>query len=104
MLVCTSWKQRPLSLEQSNRLMEVWGKIEADTAGNPNVERVCRYMFGDGTGGFTVSKVHDAEAANTFNLEMSLTLGDFIDLDSGIVLDLATSMPAIVKAMERLNT
>lgn len=104
MLICTSWKQRQLSVEQSNRLMEVWGKIEADTAENPNVERLCWYLFGDGTGGFTVNKAHDVEAANAFGLEIALALGDFIELDSRIVLDLETAMPAIVKAMERLNT
>ena len=104
MFICTSWKSRPLSVEQSNRLMDVWGKIEADTAANPNLERVCWFMYGDGTGGFTVSKVHDVEAANAFGLEISLALGDFIDLDSRIVLDLDTAMPSIVKAMERLNT
>ena len=104
MLICTSWKQRPLSVEQNNRLMEVWGKIEADSAENPNVERLCWYMFGDGTGGFTVNKVNDVEAANAFGLEIALALGDFIELDSRIVLDLDTAMPAIVKAMDRLNT
>ena len=104
MLICTSWKQRPLSTERANRMMAVWGKIEADTAENPNLERICWYMFGDGSGGFTVSKVHDVEAANAFGLEIALALGDFIDLDSRIVLDLDTAMPAIVKAIERLNT
>lgn len=104
MLVCTSWKSRPLTVEQSNRLLEVWGKIEADWAANPNMERLCWYMFGDGSGGFTVSKVHDIEAANAFGLEISLALADFIDVDSKIVLELDDAMPAILKAMERLNT
>jgi hypothetical protein len=61
-------------------------------------------MFGDGSGGFTVNKVNDAEAANAFGLEISLALGDFIDLDSKIVLDLDSAMPAIMKAVSRLNT
>jgi hypothetical protein len=38
MLICTSWKARPLSPEQANRMMQVWGKVEASTAENPNVE------------------------------------------------------------------
>jgi hypothetical protein len=84
--------------------MEIWGKIEADTAENASVERVCWYMFGDGSGGFTVNKVNDTDAANTFGLEVSLALGDFIDLDSKIVLDLDSAMPAITKAVARLNT
>jgi hypothetical protein len=104
MLICTSWKQRQLSAEQTNRLMEIWGKIEADTAQNPDLERVCWYMFGDGTGGFTVNKVHDPDAANAFGLEIALALGDFLELDSRIVLELETAMPSILKAVERINT
>ena len=71
---------------------------------NPNLERVCWYMFGDGTGGFTVNRVHDVEAANAFGLEIALALGDFLELDSRIVLDLDVAMPSIVRAVERLNT
>ena len=104
MLICTSWKARPLTVEQTNRLMEVWSKIEADTAENTSVERVCWYMFGDGSGGFTVNKVNDTDAANAFGLEISLALGDFIDVDSKIVLDLDSALPAITKAVARLNT
>jgi hypothetical protein len=84
--------------------MEIWGKVEADQAQNPSVERVCWYMFGDGSGGFTVNKVHDIETANAFGLEISLALGDFLELDSKIVLDLETALPAIQKAMERINS
>jgi hypothetical protein len=83
--------------------MQIWGKIEADQAQNPSVERVCWYMFGDGSGGFTVNKVADVEAANAFGLEISLALGDFLELDSKIVLELESALPAIQKAMERLN-
>jgi hypothetical protein len=103
MLICTSWKARPLSAEQANRLMEIWGKIEADSAQNPSVERVCWYIFGDGSGGFTVSRAVDIEAANAFGLEISLALADFLELDSRIVLDLESALPAIQKGVERLN-
>ncbi len=103
MLICTSWKARPLSGEQANRLMEIWGKIEADQAQNPGVERLCWYIFGDGSGGFTVNRAVDIEAANAFGLEISLALGDFLELDSRIVLDLDSALPAIQKGVERLN-
>jgi hypothetical protein len=83
--------------------MAIWGKIETDQAQNPSIERVCWYMFGDGSGGFTVNKVLDIEAANAFGLEISLALGDFLELDSKIVLDLESAFPAIQKAVERLN-
>jgi hypothetical protein len=104
MLVCTSWKARPLSSEQANRMMEIWGKIEADQAANSSVERVCWYIFGDGTGGFTVNRVIDVDAANAFGLELSVALGDFLELDSKIVLDLDSALPAIQKGFERLNS
>jgi hypothetical protein len=104
MLVCTTWKARPLSPEQGNRMMQVWGKIEAAAAENPSVERLCWYIFGDGSGGITVSKAVDVEAANAFGLEISLALGEFLEFDSKIVLDLESAMPAILKAVEYQNT
>jgi hypothetical protein len=81
--------------------MEIWGKAEADMAANPSLERVCWFMFADGTGGFQVVKSHDVEAANAFGLELSLALGDYLEFDSKIILDLDTAMPAILKAFER---
>ena len=103
MLICTSWKERPLSPEQTNRMMGVWAKIEAAMAENTSVERVCWYITGDGTRGFTVNKAVDVEAANAFGLEISLALGEFLELRSDVVLDLETAMPAIEKSMERIN-
>lgn len=104
MLVCTSWKSRPLAPEQSDRMMATWGKLEADMAENPSMERLCWYLYQDGSGGFTVSKVTDDESAQRFGLELSLALGEFLELDSRIVLDLDTAMPAIMNAMERIAT
>lgn len=101
MLICTSWKARPLMPEQTDRMMAVWGKIEADLAENTSVERVCWFLNADGTGGFTVDRVKDADAAMAFNLEVALSLGEFIELDSRPVLDLDAAMPAIAKSLER---
>jgi hypothetical protein len=84
-------------------MMGVWAKIEAAQAENPSVERVCWYITTDGTGGFTVDKVNDVEAATAFGLELSLALSEFLDLKSDIVLDLETAMPAIERGMERVN-
>jgi hypothetical protein len=81
--------------------MEIWGKAEADMAASSNLERVCWFMFADGSGGFQVIKTHDVEAANAFGLELSLALGEFLEFDSKVVLDLETAMPAILKAVER---
>ena len=104
MLVGTTWKGRALSPEQVNRMMATWGKLEASQAENPSVERVCWYITADGTAGVTVSRVIDADAAAALNLEISLALGEFLELDSRILLDLETAMPAILKAVEHINS
>ena len=103
MLVCATWKARPLSPEQSNRMMETWGKLEADEAASASSERLCWYIYADGSGGMTVSKVTDADAAAALQLETSLALSEFLELDSRVVLDLDSAMPAIIKGMERVN-
>jgi hypothetical protein len=102
-LVCTTWKARPLTVEQRNQLMALWGKVEVDQAENTSLERVCWYMFSDGSGGFTVVKANDIEAANAWGLEVGLALGDLIELENKVVLELEAAMPAIQKALERLN-
>ena len=50
-----------------------------------------------------MEKVLDVEAANAYGLEVSLALGEFLELDSKIVLDLETAMPAILKGIEHIN-
>jgi hypothetical protein len=84
--------------------MEIWGKIEADMAASADLERLCWYMFADGSGGFQVVKAHDAEAATAFGLELSLALSEYLEFDSKIVLDLDTAMPAIMKAVDRTKS
>jgi hypothetical protein len=103
MLMCTTWKARPLSPDQMDRMMAVWGKMEADNAANPQSERLCWFIFGDGSGGFTVDKFADTDEAMAFGLETSLALGEFLELDARPVLDLETAMPAIMAAMGRAH-
>ena len=103
MLICTTWKARPLSPEQANRMMERWAKVEAAQAENTSIERLCWYLSADGSRGFTVSKVTDPDTAATWELEVSLALNEFLELRSDIVLDLETAMPAIEKGVERIN-
>lgn len=102
MLVCTTWKARPLAPEQSRRMMETWGKIEASMAENSGVERMCWFINSDGSGGLTVVKAVDVEAATAFELETSLALQEFLAMESKVVLDLDTAMAPILKAMEYL--
>lgn len=103
MLICTSWKARPLSPDQTNRLMATWGKLEAGLAENTSVERVCWYIFSDGSGGVTVDKAVDVAAATAYTLEVSLALSEFLDVESKVALDLESAMPAILKAVEHIN-
>ena len=76
-------------------------KAEAELATNPIYERLCWFVFADGSGGFQVVKTDKVEEAAAFGLEISLALGEFLDFDTRIVLDLDTAMPAILKAAER---
>lgn len=99
MYVCTTWKARPLSPDQAQRMMEVWAKAEAREAEDPSSERVCWFLAADGSGGVAVSKVTDVDAAAASYLEITLALGEFVEFDSKIVLDRDSAMPAIVAAM-----
>jgi hypothetical protein len=99
MFVCTTWKGRPLSPDQSQRMMDVWAKTEAKEAENASSERVCWFIAVDGSSGLTVSRVSDSDAAVALMLEVSLALSEFIELESKIVLDLDSAMPAITDAM-----
>lgn len=103
MLICTSWKARPLSPDQVDRMLAIWGKLEADVAENPKMERLCWYMYNDGTGGFSVSDVADDDEAHRFGVEMALSLGEFLELESRPVADLDTAMPAIAGAVQRMK-
>ncbi len=98
-----TWKARPISREQDQRMMNVWGKIEADMAENSNVERVCWFMYSDGSGGVTVTKSTDVDAGLAFEAEVSLALAEFLEIESKPALDLEAAMPAILKAVERAN-
>lgn len=104
MLVATTWKARPLTAAQANRMMETWAKIEAQSAESTSVERVCWYIAADGQSGVTVDKVNDADAAAALQLEISLAMNEFIQLESNIVLDLDAAMPAILKGIEHINS
>jgi hypothetical protein len=104
MLVCTTWKARPLSPEQFDRLMAVWGKLESEQDAHADVARVCWYIYSDGSGGFTVADVEDEAAAHAWGLESALALGEFLELESRTVLDLESALPAIAAATERVKT
>ncbi len=103
MYVRTTWKARQLTSEQTNRMMATWGKLEASLATNKSMERVCWFIDGDGAGGITIAKVSDADTAIALGLEQSLALGEFLEFDSKIVLDLDSAMPAIIAGVGHIN-
>ena len=103
MILITTWKTRPINPEQFNRLMNVWGKLEQKTATDPSTERIGWYSYSDGSGGVTIDKVSDVDAALALELEQSLSLGEFIELDTKIGMDLDTALPVIIKAQENAN-
>ncbi len=103
MYIRTTWTARPLTVEQTNRMMATWGKLEANLGERVGSERVCWFINADGSGGVTIDKVTDADAAALLGLEQSLALGEFLELDSKIVLDLDTAMPAIIAGVGHIN-
>jgi hypothetical protein len=100
MHLITTWKSRPLSPAQFDRLMTVWGKLEERAAADSSSERVCWFQFSDGSGGVVIDKVKDVDAALALGLEQSLTLGEFIELDAKVGMDLDVALPLIIKAQE----
>ena len=103
MYILTTWKSRPITPEQTNRMMAIWGRQEAALAADATSERVCWFMNVDGSGGILVIKVKDADAAIAKGLADSLALGVFLELRSEIVLDLESAMPSIIKGIEEVN-
>jgi hypothetical protein len=100
MHLITTWKSRPLSPAQFDRLMTVWGKLEERAAADSSSERVCWFQFSDGSGGVAIDKVKDVDAALALGLEQSLTLSEFIELDAKVGMDLDVALPLIIKAQE----
>lgn len=99
MLVCTTWKSRPLSPEAAGRMMDVWTKTEALHHETSASNEVAWYMYTDGSGGISITEVDDIEAATAVGLEIALALGEFLELDSRIVVEKESAMPAILGAL-----
>jgi hypothetical protein len=103
MILITTWKSRPLSPDQFNRLMSLWGKLEQKVAADTSSERLCWYSYSDGSGGVTIDNVKDVEAALALELEQALSLGEFIELEAKLGVDLDAALPLILKAQEHAN-
>jgi hypothetical protein len=103
MLILTTWKNRPLSPEQANRMMVIWGKFEAKAATDPSSERVCWYLHADGTGGMAVDRIVDHAAATQSMAEAMISMFEFLEFDTKIVLELDQAMTSVLAAMELVN-
>ena len=103
MLLCTTWKARPLSPDGMTRMMDTWGKLAAEQAERGDSERLCWFLYTDGSGGFTVARVGDDAEAHAYALETALALGEFLELETRPVLDLDGAMPAIMAAVGRIS-
>jgi hypothetical protein len=101
MLLGTTWKVRANRADQMDRMMAIWGKIEADMAERPDMRRVAWFATVDGSSGVQVVEADDADQAGAFSFEVAVALGEFLELDTRPVLDLEQAMPAIQRAMER---
>lgn len=101
MLMCTIWKLRPRSQEQQSRMMGIWGKIEADLAERPGIDRLSWYSYGDGSGGFSVSEVADDQLA--FLFEILGALSEFMEFEVKPVVDLETALASMPAMMERTS-
>lgn len=103
MLVCTTWKSRPLLPDQTNRMMEAWAKTQAREAESAEAEQLCWYISADGRSGVTVSRVSDTDAGAALLLETCLALGEFIEIESKVVLDLESALAPINAAVAYVN-
>lgn len=83
MIIATASVVRPLTPEQSNRMLQTWAELEVRSAEDQSAERLCCYTAADGSSGATIEKVAGPEAAAAVQLE--------------------TAMPAVLKGMEHLN-
>jgi hypothetical protein len=84
-------------------MMTAWAATEQLMDSNPNIERVCWFLAVDGSGGLSVSRVKDAAASGAMMLQLSLMLGEFLEMEGKQVVDLEGAMPAITAAMAHIT-
>ncbi len=95
MLMLTSWKNRAISPEQFDRMMSIWGQMEADLATDSSSERLCWYTYADATGGMTVQRLSDPDAAVLLGHKWTAALSEFLDIETKVVLTLEDALPGI---------
>lgn len=101
MLTVTTWKSRPISPEQTTRMMAAWAASEQMLAEDANIERLGWYLAVDGSGGLTITRHLDGDLSKL--LTTTLMMGEFLEFEVKHVLDLDGAMPAITAAMAHIN-
>ena len=101
MLLGVSWKVRPMDAVTTNRMMTTWGAFETSLGAHESINRVGWWTYADGTGGFSVLEVTDADAGLAFVLESSVALGEFLDIECRPLLALEAAMGPIVTGVAR---
>jgi hypothetical protein len=101
MLYLTTFRPRPRTPEQIERMLAVWSKLEADVAARTDLERRFLYFDVSGSSGVEVAEVSDPDTALPFVYEAHVALSEFIDFETRPVLELDDAMPAILAAAER---
>jgi hypothetical protein len=103
MLTLTTWKTRPLAPEQQKRMMTVWGAQLERHANDPVWKEHFMCVHADGSGGASLTETSDSEAAAQRSLLVCLELGEFLDIETKVVLTQEHAMPAILAALGTLG-
>jgi hypothetical protein len=99
MLILTTWKSRPLTPEQSKRMMAVWGTQLESHATNPVWNELFWVMSADGSSGASLTEAADPDVAARRSLQICLELGEFVDIETKVVVDQSHAMAPILAAM-----
>ena len=103
MMMLTTWKNRPLSPEQSKRMMTVWGAQLERYTKDPAWKEPFFCMYADGSGGASLADAPDTDTASQRALQLCLELSEFLEIETKVVLTQEQAVPAILASMATLG-
>jgi hypothetical protein len=103
MLMLNTWKTRPLSPEQTKRMMAIWGAQLERHAKDPVWNELFFCLHADGSGGASLVEASDGDAANQRGLQLCIELGEFLEIETKVVLNQEQAMPAILASMATIG-
>jgi hypothetical protein len=98
MLMLTQWTTRPLSQDQQQRLLTIWGTIAAEMEADPAITRICHFQLADGSGGLSV---HDTAPADAALYARFVALHEFLDIRVSPIITLDEAMAGLAIRAER---